>query len=453
LINGAEEKEVPQNIVDEEYFRITIQASGKLVLLDKLLPKLKADGHRVLIFSQMKRVLDILEEYCRFRAHQYERLDGGVTGNDRQAAIDRFCRKGSSRFVFLLSTRAGGVGLNLAAADTVIIYDSDWNPQQDIQAQARCHRIGQKSNVMVYRLVTRNTYESQMFERASRKLGLNNAVLNDLERSDKQLNNEEIDQMLRLGAYGLIQDDEESAKKFCEADIDTILAQNTRVVGQPENKSGSGGGGGGGDDEGTGGGGADDATSSAKKPRLLSGLNFSKMRFSSENADEGIDVNDPDFWDKFLPISESERYSADHLLATLTDGSALINESTRDDFYETLQECVRRFLKTRDEVENPPDTDTVISLLIQFSTMSYFPQSQRSKAEKWLVEVEKRPERKSRQRGRFEAIAKASSPPRPKPRGRKGAGSPAAADSDVEEEEEEEEDEGEGEGEGEGEEA
>jgi len=99
-----------------------------------------------------------------------------TTGNDRQAAIDRFSKPGSDRFVFLLCTRAGGLGINLTAADTVIIFDSDWNPQNDLQAQARCHRIGQTEKVKVYRLITKNTYEKTMFETASKKLGLDQGM-------------------------------------------------------------------------------------------------------------------------------------------------------------------------------------------------------------------------------------------------------------------------------------
>jgi chromodomain-helicase-DNA-binding protein 7 len=119
------------------------------VLLDKLLPKLQAEGHKVLIFSQMTTMLDILQRFLAARGFTYERIDGTIRGQDRQAAIDRFSAPGSDRFVFLLSTRAGGVGINLTAADTVIIYDSDWNPQNDIQAQARAHRIGQTEEVKV----------------------------------------------------------------------------------------------------------------------------------------------------------------------------------------------------------------------------------------------------------------------------------------------------------------
>lgn len=122
-------------------------------------------------------MLDILEEYCQLRQFKVARIDGQTKGNDRQTAIDAFSREDSDCFIFLLSTRAGGLGINLTAADTVVIYDSDWNPQNDSQATARCHRIGQKQEVTVYRLLTQNTYEYEMFERASRKLAIESVVL------------------------------------------------------------------------------------------------------------------------------------------------------------------------------------------------------------------------------------------------------------------------------------
>ncbi|RNA41456.1 chromodomain-helicase-DNA-binding, partial [Brachionus plicatilis] len=184
LIDGAEDQIIAEYM---ERYRIEnqeraslqamVQASGKLVLVDKLLPKLKAGGHRVLIFSQMIRVLDILEDYLIQMRFTYERLDGRIRGEARQEAIDRYSKPDSDRFAFLLCTRAGGLGINLTAADTVIIYDSDWNPQNDLQAQARVHRIGQQKSVKIYRLVTRNTYEREMFDRASLKLGLDKAIL------------------------------------------------------------------------------------------------------------------------------------------------------------------------------------------------------------------------------------------------------------------------------------
>ena len=190
LIRGAEQSIVaetqekkPELKSEELVLQSMLDSSGKMVLLDKLLPKLRSQGHRVLLFSQMVRMLDIIQDYLILKGYAYERIDGGVKINDRQAAIDRFSAPGSDRFIFLICTRAGGFGINLTAADTVIIYDSDWNPQNDIQAQARCHRIGQDKAVKVYRLITNRTYEMEMFQRANLKLGLDKAVLNPLKQN------------------------------------------------------------------------------------------------------------------------------------------------------------------------------------------------------------------------------------------------------------------------------
>eukprot|EP00897_Mesotaenium_endlicherianum_P003066 jgi/Mesen1/2788/ME000170S01898 len=131
-----------------------VESAGKMVLLDKLLPKLKARDSRVLIFSQMTRLLDILEDYSIFRGYQYCRIDGNTGGDEREAAIEAYNKEDSEKFIFLLSTRAGGLGINLATADVVIIYDSDWNPQADLQAMDRAHRIGQKKEVQVFRFCT-----------------------------------------------------------------------------------------------------------------------------------------------------------------------------------------------------------------------------------------------------------------------------------------------------------
>ena len=132
-----------------------VKSSGKLILLDKLLLRLRESGHRVLIFSQMVRMLDILAEYLQLRRFPFQRLDGSIRGELRRQAMDHFNAEDSSDFCFLLSTRAGGLGVNLATADTVIIFDSDWNPQNDLQAQARAHRIGQKNQVGFNRTVVK----------------------------------------------------------------------------------------------------------------------------------------------------------------------------------------------------------------------------------------------------------------------------------------------------------
>ncbi|XP_078586774.1 lymphocyte-specific helicase-like [Branchiostoma floridae x Branchiostoma japonicum] len=159
-------------LVDERL----VESSGKLLLLDKMLPMLHKQGHKVLVFSQMTKMMDVLEDYCLYRGHKYCRLDGTMAYPDRQEQIDTF-NKDPDYFVFLLSTRAGGLGINLTAADTVIIYDSDWNPQCDLQAQDRCHRIGQTRPVVVYRLITANTIDQKIVERAAGKRKLEKMVM------------------------------------------------------------------------------------------------------------------------------------------------------------------------------------------------------------------------------------------------------------------------------------
>ena len=164
-----------------------MQSSGKFVLLRKLLPKLKADGHRVLIFSQFTKVLDLMSDILETEGWRFERLDGSVSGTERQRAIDRFSDKNSDSFIFILSTRAGGVGINLTAADTVIVFDPDWNPQNDVQAMARVHRIGQTKTVQIYKLCTKGTYENHMLKLANQKLGLEHAVMRTGEHTNREL--------------------------------------------------------------------------------------------------------------------------------------------------------------------------------------------------------------------------------------------------------------------------
>jgi SWI/SNF-related matrix-associated actin-dependent regulator of chromatin subfamily A member 5 len=171
LFEGAEPG--PPYTTDEHL----IFNSGKMIMLDKLLKRMKAQGSRVLIFSQMSRLLDILEDYCVFREYQYCRIDGSTAHEDRIAAIDEYNKPGSEKFIFLLTTRAGGLGINLTTADVVVLYDSDWNPQADLQAMDRAHRIGQTKQVYVYRFVTENAIEEKVLERAAQKLRLDQLVI------------------------------------------------------------------------------------------------------------------------------------------------------------------------------------------------------------------------------------------------------------------------------------
>lgn len=158
MFPSAEDRILQGSNKREDVLKALIMSSGKMVLLDQLLTKLKADNHRVLIFSQMVQMLDILADYLNLKSYAYQRLDGTIAAGPRRIAIDHFNSVDSPDFCFLLSTRAGGLGINLMTADTVILFDSDWNPQADLQAMARAHRIGQKSHVMVYRLVSKSRY-------------------------------------------------------------------------------------------------------------------------------------------------------------------------------------------------------------------------------------------------------------------------------------------------------
>jgi ATP-dependent helicase STH1/SNF2 len=156
---------------------IIVRSSGKMALLDQMLPKLRAAGHRVLMFTQMTAVMTIMEDYFALRGYKSLRLDGSTPAEEREKRMYKFNAPDSPYFVFLLSTRAGGLGLNLTSADTVIIFDSDWNPMMDLQAQDRAHRIGQRSDVSVFRLITYSPVEEKILSRANEKLSVSELVV------------------------------------------------------------------------------------------------------------------------------------------------------------------------------------------------------------------------------------------------------------------------------------
>ncbi|KAK7053465.1 ATP-dependent DNA helicase Hrp3 [Paramarasmius palmivorus] len=248
LFDGAE----PHADTDEETLKGLVMNSGKMVLLDKLLARLRQDGHRVLIFSQMVRMLDILSDYMTLRGYLHQRLDGMVTSDARKKSIAHFNAPNSPDFAFLLSTRAGGLGINLETADTVIIFDaspavsspssfqSDWNPQNDLQAMARAHRIGQKSHVSVYRFVSKDTMEEDVLERAKKKMVLEYAIINQMDTSQAHLSSkanqlkeqvkpdnlskDELTAVLKYGAQKMFdKDDSQQSQKLDEMDLDDIL--------------------------------------------------------------------------------------------------------------------------------------------------------------------------------------------------------------------------------------
>jgi SWI/SNF-related matrix-associated actin-dependent regulator of chromatin subfamily A member 5 len=226
LFEGAEPG--PPYTTDEHL----IFNAGKMVMLDRLLVRLKKAGSRVLIFSQMSRLLDILEDYCVFRDFKYCRIDGGTAHEDRISAIDDYNKPDSEKFIFLLTTRAGGLGINLTSADIVVLYDSDWNPQADLQAMDRAHRIGQTKQVVVYRFVTENAIEEKVLERAAQKLRLDQLVIQQGRAqiaAKAAANKDELLNMIQHGAEKVFQTNggtgalAEKGTELNDDDIDEIL--------------------------------------------------------------------------------------------------------------------------------------------------------------------------------------------------------------------------------------
>jgi len=216
-----------QETVDE----VLVQASGKMQLLDRILTELKRQGdHQVLIFSQMTRMLDILEDYLTWRTYKFRRLDGGVSAADRMTAMNDF-NTDPTIDVFLLSTRAGGLGINLVSADTCIIFDSDWNPHADLQAQDRCHRIGQTKTVIVYRLATAETVEEKVLEAAKQKLKLEQLVVSkgkfkDIgQKTDKNdsLQAGELEELLAFDPSKTALGRKENSKIITDAELKIVL--------------------------------------------------------------------------------------------------------------------------------------------------------------------------------------------------------------------------------------
>ena len=240
MFPNAEDRIVGDKTSSQEIFKGLVTSSGKLMLLDGLLKKLQKDGHRVLIFSQMVKMLDILQDYMKYRGYQFQRLDGTVPSAQRTQAMEHFNKPDSPDFCFLLSTRAGGLGINLMTADTVILFDSDWNPQADLQAMARAHRIGQTRPVTVFRLVSKETIEEEVLERARNKLMLEYITIQkgvtDKEKKEKMqdqltkagrgadapTSSEDISRILKRRGQKMFEQSG-NQKRLEELDIDSVL--------------------------------------------------------------------------------------------------------------------------------------------------------------------------------------------------------------------------------------
>merc|ERR1712142_638916 len=232
LIDQEDEKVNPV-----ERLKQLSSGSGKLLLLDKLLTRFREKGDRVLIFSQFVIMLNILEEYMQLKRYPFQILTGGVSGDKRKQSIAQFNDPSSPDFCFLLSTKAGGLGINLQTANRVIIFDSDWNPQNDLQAIARAHRIGQKQEVKIFRLVASCSVDEDIIHRAKNKMVLDHLVIQSMDTTGKSViggkeskkgagntpfDKSELNMILKFGAEDLFKTDE-SEEQDKEVDLDAIL--------------------------------------------------------------------------------------------------------------------------------------------------------------------------------------------------------------------------------------
>ncbi|KAF7306400.1 hypothetical protein MIND_00431200 [Mycena indigotica] len=219
LFESVEDNINPSGLVDDKIIR----TSGKIELLSRILPKFFATGHRVLIFFQMTKVMDIMADFLNMLGWKFLRLDGGTKTEERANFVQLFNASDEYK-VFILSTRAGGLGLNLQTADTVIIFDSDWNPHADLQAQDRAHRIGQTKAVLILRFITEKSVEEAMYSRARYKLDIDDKVIQK-GRFDNKSTQEEQEEFLRAILEADQEEDNEEAGDMNDDELNLILAR------------------------------------------------------------------------------------------------------------------------------------------------------------------------------------------------------------------------------------
>jgi ATP-dependent DNA helicase len=225
-----------------------VNCCGKMMILDQLVQQLLEKKHKILIFSQMTRMLDILEEYCSLpsKSIPYFRIDGSVSQAERAEQIESFNSSSSGPALFLLSTRAAGLGINLTAADKVIIYDSDWNPQADLQAQDRCHRIGQTKPVTVYRLLTKNSVEVRIVQRANEKRNLEKIVIHRNKfkgRVGQELLQDDLEMLLQQRNFTNLEHENDASQEekntniLTEQELRTLMGRDGEFVQESEHVS------------------------------------------------------------------------------------------------------------------------------------------------------------------------------------------------------------------------
>lgn len=228
----------PTGLPPHEAHERLIGASAKLVMLKMMLPKLKARGHRVLLFSQFAIALDMIEDFLNGEGIKYLRLDGSTKQAERQKGMDEFNKPGSDIFIYILSTRAGGVGINLTTADTVIIFDPDFNPHQDLQAIARAHRYGQKKTCLVFKFMVKDSAEERIMQTGKKKLVLDHLIVQKMDDKDSD---EDVKSILMFGAQALFEDNEAQASRdihYSDHDIQQLIEKTEKEGDQQEPAAG-----------------------------------------------------------------------------------------------------------------------------------------------------------------------------------------------------------------------
>ena len=267
-----------RNLDIDASFRTLVEASSKLQLLSIMLPKLRERGHRVLMFSQFLDNLDIVEDFLDGLGMLHRRLDGTISALEKQKRIDEFNAPESPYFAFLLSTRAGGVGINLATADTVIILDPDFNPHQDIQALSRAHRIGQQNKVLVFQLMTRSSAEEKIMQIGKKKMALDHVLIEAMDKDDEA--GIDLESILRHGAAALFDDDTENDIIYNEASVDKLLDRSQiESTKTSENQS---------------------AESQFSFARIWANDKATLEEGMQDSGDSDIQTPNPDLWDKIL---------------------------------------------------------------------------------------------------------------------------------------------------------
>ena len=361
LIREIQDKVREEVYTQEQYVAKMLQYSAKMMILDQLITKYKKEQKKMLIFSQFTEMLKLIEEFLTFRKIMHKKIDGATKARDRQNAIEAFNSNPDVFEVFLLSTKAGGLGINLTSANVVLIYDSDWNPQNDVQAIARAHRIGQTELVNVYRLISKKTYEAEMYRRASKKLGLDQAVfLSGQNNSNKKgppsgkgdmlttswmvpkassgrssrtpkISDKDIELLLRKGILGLLDEEEDEAGGGQAIDIDELIKNSRRT----------------------------------NYSMINDKYTITRMKIDTEKTDKKVEIDDPNFWTKVLKDEETMAKKLLKEFEQLKENNDFMDEDSQTTFFKKLNEEVYQYVEKAKKGEVNYEDEKIFQKILQ----------------------------------------------------------------------------------------